>query len=94
MSDQQTSVPTVEDYLDPLAVPVLKPDAMKDLHSFEASEDHQAKLGFPGGLVDDWHDVAIDKMGDLLTLSSVNSGSGNGGAIRGGRLTTSHSAAR
>jgi len=70
-SVQHTSAPTVDDYLDPLASPALKPDAMKDLHSFEASKDHQEKLGFPGGLpgglIDNWHDVAIDKMGDLLT---------------------------
>ncbi len=68
---QHTSAPTVDDYLDPLASPALKPGAMKDLHSFEASKEHQEKLGFPGGLpgglIDNWHDVAIDKMGDLLT---------------------------
>ena len=67
MTDITTSAPTIDDYLDPLAVPELKPGAMKDLHSFEASEEHQKKLGFPGELVDNWKEVAIDKMGDLLT---------------------------
>ncbi|MEK6194169.1 MAG: (Fe-S)-binding protein, partial [Deltaproteobacteria bacterium] len=43
------------------------PGCMSELHSFEAAPNHQEKLGFPGGLVDDWHDKAIDKMGDLVS---------------------------
>jgi len=33
---------------------------------FVAKSDHQEALGFPGELVEDWHDKAIDKMGELL----------------------------
>jgi ferredoxin len=33
---------------------------------FKAKEDFQAPLGFPGELVDDWQEKAIDKMGELL----------------------------
>ena len=35
--------------------------------SFPASEAYsRSYLGFPGALVEDWHDKAIAKMGDLL----------------------------
>jgi Fe-S oxidoreductase len=32
---------------------------------FKAKDKHQQALGFPGELIDDWHDVAIAKLGDL-----------------------------
>jgi len=47
-------------------VPELKPGAMEHLSPFVAAPAHQEPLGFPGELVDDWHDKAIEKMGDLL----------------------------
>ena len=47
-------------------MPDLIPGCMSNMHSYEASPVHQEKLGFPGELVDDWHDKAIEKMGDLL----------------------------
>ena len=49
-----------------LEIPVLQPDAMLGNGPFVAKPDHQAPLGFPGELVDDWQQVAIDKMGELL----------------------------
>jgi Fe-S oxidoreductase len=49
-----------------LEIPVLQPDAMLGVGPYVAKPDHQAPLGFPGELVDDWHDVAIAKMGELL----------------------------
>jgi len=49
-----------------LEIPVLQPDAMRGVGPYVAKPDHQAPLGFPGELVDDWHDVAIAKMGELL----------------------------
>ncbi|MDE2625339.1 MAG: (Fe-S)-binding protein [Betaproteobacteria bacterium] len=39
---------------------------MKDVRSFVANEKIQTAIGFPGQLVDDWHDRAIGKMGELL----------------------------
>ncbi|RLA38327.1 MAG: (Fe-S)-binding protein [Gammaproteobacteria bacterium] len=36
---------------------------------FVAKPDHQEKLGFPGELVDDWQQVAIDKLGELVNKS-------------------------
>lgn len=47
-------------------VPDIKEGAMAHSSPFSARPDHQAPLNFPGELVDDWHDRAIAKMGDLL----------------------------
>lgn len=46
--------------------PVLTPDSMAHSRPFLAKPEHQEPLGFPGTLVDDWHDKAIGKMGELL----------------------------
>ena len=46
--------------------PAIKQEAMSHSQPFVAKPDHQAPLGFPGELVDDWHDRAISKMGELL----------------------------
>ena len=48
-------------------IPALKSGAMAETKSFVANEKIQAAIGFPGMLVDDWHDRAIAKMGELLT---------------------------
>ncbi|MGC2856588.1 sulfate reduction electron transfer complex DsrMKJOP subunit DsrK [Novispirillum sp. DQ9] len=47
--------------------PALTPDAMAHSRPFVAKPEHQEPLGFPGTLVDDWHDKAIGKMGELLS---------------------------
>jgi Fe-S oxidoreductase len=47
-------------------IPILKPDAMKGDGPFVAKPAMQESLGFPGELIDDWKEVAIAKMGDLL----------------------------
>ena len=47
-------------------LPELQPDATVHAKSFKASEAIQAGIGFPGALVDNWQEKAIDKMGDLL----------------------------
>ena len=60
------STDAVDPYLDPLEMADLVPGCMSQSHSYEASPVHQEKLGFPGELVDDWHDKAIDKMGELV----------------------------
>ncbi len=54
------------DRLDPLEIPTLCPGAMAASQPWSASPDHQKALGFPGELVDDWQNVAIAKMGELL----------------------------
>jgi len=52
---------------DPLEIPQLACGAMAKSRPFIAKGDHQSALGFPGELVEDWHDKAIAKMGDLLS---------------------------
>jgi Fe-S oxidoreductase len=47
-------------------IPALKPGAMEGRGPFVANEKIQQALDFPGQLVDDWHDRAITKMGELL----------------------------
>jgi len=47
-------------------VPKIKPGSMAHSSPYLASPDHQQALGFPGELVDDWQDKAIEKFGDLL----------------------------
>ncbi len=47
-------------------IPRLAPGAMAATKSYVANEKVQEEIGFPGKLVDDWHDKAIGKMGELL----------------------------
>ena len=54
---------------DDLAIPALAPGAMAHSKPFVAKAEHQEPLGFPGQLVEGWHDKAIAKMGDLLGKS-------------------------
>lgn len=61
MADFQT--PEIREY--PI-VPLIQEGAMAGSKPFTAKPDHQKALGFPGELVDNWKEVAIDKMGDLL----------------------------
>jgi len=50
---------------DPLEIPRLACGAMADLTPFPAHEKHNTDLGFPGGLIDNWKEVAIAKIGEL-----------------------------
>jgi Fe-S oxidoreductase len=47
-------------------VPALQPGSMAGSKPFVASDKIQQAIGFPGTLVEDWHDRAIGKMGELL----------------------------
>jgi Fe-S oxidoreductase len=47
-------------------IPALKPGAMEGSGPYIANDKIQEALGFPGQLVNDWHDQAIAKMGELL----------------------------
>ena len=47
-------------------IPILQAGAMADSKLYAASPAVQKALGFPGELVEDWHDKAIAKMGELL----------------------------
>jgi Fe-S oxidoreductase len=47
-------------------IPILKSGAMKGDGPYLAKPAMQESLGYPGELVDNWKEVAIEKMGDLL----------------------------
>jgi Fe-S oxidoreductase len=47
-------------------VPAVKEGTMAHSSPFIAKPEHQEPLNYPGELVEDWHDRAIAKMGDLL----------------------------
>ncbi len=63
---------SVEDFYDatvlpdPCEIPVIEPGAMADSKPYEAAPEFQKALGFPGELVDDWHEKAIAKLGELV----------------------------
>ena len=62
MADFET--PEMKEYP---VIPALERDTMKGSGPFIARPKHQEDLGFPGELVDNWEEVAKDKMGDLLS---------------------------
>jgi len=47
-------------------IPILQQGAMGKSHTVVASATIQQAIGFPGELVEDWHDKAIARMGGLL----------------------------
>jgi len=51
----------------PLEIPRLKCGAMADLEPFRAKPEIQEKLGFPGELVPNWKEKALEKMADLAS---------------------------
>ncbi|HEY6022042.1 MAG TPA: (Fe-S)-binding protein, partial [Candidatus Paceibacterota bacterium] len=64
MAAEEMKVPAYRQY--PVG-PALNPGATENVRSFVASDKIQEALGFPGTLVEDWHDRTIAKMGDMLT---------------------------
>ncbi|NNK99443.1 MAG: (Fe-S)-binding protein, partial [Xanthomonadales bacterium] len=50
-------------------IPALNRGVMKDSSPFVAAPEHQEALGFPGELVDNWREKAIEKFGELLQRS-------------------------
>ena len=56
-----------EELRDPLQIPAISDGAMAKSKPYVAKADHQKPLGFPGELVENWQEKAIEKMGDLLT---------------------------
>ena len=55
-------IPELKDYVE---VPLPQIGVMESEGPFIAKPDHQEALGFPGELVDDWENVAVNKLGDL-----------------------------
>ena len=56
-------VPEITEYP---VIPRLEEGVMAHSSPFIAKPAHQEPLGFPGELVENWQEVAIEKMGDLL----------------------------
>ena len=52
-----------------LPVPRVKPDTMTGSKSYVAKPEHNAALGFPGELVENWEQKAVAKLGELVGKS-------------------------
>jgi len=62
MAAAEFETPELKEYP---VIPRLQEGTMKHSQPFTAKAEFQEKLGFPGELVDNWEQVAIDKMGEL-----------------------------
>ena len=62
MAETEFDIPALKPYP---VIPKLVEGAMAHSQPYEAKPDFQEPLGFPGELVDNWQEVAIEKMGDL-----------------------------
>ncbi|MDJ0738151.1 MAG: (Fe-S)-binding protein [Gammaproteobacteria bacterium] len=63
MAKADFEIPQLNEYPE---VPPVVPGTMAHSKPFIAKPEFQEPLNFPGELPDDWHDQAIDAMGDLL----------------------------
>lgn len=61
MADFET--PVIKEYP---VVPLIHEGVMKHSKPYVAKAKFQAQLGYPGELIENWHDVAIEKLGDLV----------------------------
>ena len=50
-------------------IPRLAEDSMRHSRPYAAKAEHQEALGFPGELIEGWHDKAIEKFGEILERS-------------------------
>ncbi len=63
MAKAKFEVPEIQEYLD---VPEVVEGTMAHLKSFVVNKpEHNTDLGFPGELVQDWHDKTLEKLDDL-----------------------------
>lgn len=63
MAKIEFEIPKLTEYTE---VPPVVPGAMAHSSPYVAKVEFQEPLGFPGELVDDWQEKAIDAMGDML----------------------------
>ena len=63
MAKVEFEIPKLQEYPE---VPPVVPGTMAHSKPFIAKPEFQEPLNFPGELPDDWHDKAIEAMGDLL----------------------------
>ncbi len=62
MAKPEFQTPELKPFLE---IPVVVEGAMAHSQPYVAATEHQQALGFPGELVENWQQVAIDKMGEL-----------------------------
>ena len=62
MAAAEFDTPELKEYP---VIPRLQEGTMKHSQPYTAKAEFQEKLGFPGELVDNWQQVAVDKMGEL-----------------------------
>jgi len=58
--------PALEEYT---VTPPVHPGVMAHSRPYVAKPEHQAQLGFPGALVDNWEEVAVKKLGEQVSQS-------------------------
>ncbi|MCR4378264.1 MAG: (Fe-S)-binding protein [Rhodospirillales bacterium] len=63
MADQKFQTPAFREYRDNPAIQI---GAMSHSQPFIAKPEHNEPLGFPGELVENWEQKAVEKLGDLL----------------------------
>ena len=63
MAKAEFEVPEIREYVE---VPAVVPDTMAHSEPYKSKPEFQESLGFPGELVDNWQEKAIDVMGELL----------------------------
>ena len=61
----QIEAPDTSELPDPLEIPDLAPGCMAASKPYVAAPELQKPLGFPGELVENWQEKAIEKMGEL-----------------------------
>jgi len=64
MADFET--PVLREY--PI-IPLLRVDSMAHSRTFVAKAEYQTPIGFPGELVENWEQKAVDKLGELVSKS-------------------------
>ena len=63
MAKTDFEVPEIQEFIE---IPAVVPDTMAHSEPYKSKPDFQEPLGFPGELVDDWQNKAVEAMGDLL----------------------------
>jgi Fe-S oxidoreductase len=59
-------IPALREY--PI-IPLLRVDSMAHSQTFAAKAEYQTAIGFPGELVENWEQKAVDKLGELVSKS-------------------------
>lgn len=62
MAEQTFEPPAFREFR---VIPKLREGVMSHSAPYVAKEEHQQPLGFPGELIDDWENAAVEKLGDL-----------------------------